>query len=432
MKYDRPLWSDERGLALINQYSGGFSIAGIFQLTGQVNPESLRKSLDFIQSSYPRLNCHIIGDAKNLQFKQDGTQPIPLEILKESDDLSWRDILFKEVNTPLPRDQYLLKCFLVSAQHDTDTHYLITIIDHCISDGLSFMRMNDLILKYYDQVEQGLALEQSEISFPEDKIDIFWENSNYKAIFSSFMAWIRQQIKVRSMGLKKMIPDQKLSVQQRQGNFVHRCLDLELTQKLLKRCREEKTQANGMLCAAMLWSAYQDISQKPNETLSLSCQSYVDLRSKANPRIKDEHMALMVSSVFSFHKLNNTTQFWDLTKEVNEQIKTQIDQGDFLKYPPLLGNLIEMSFLAPEDSTQTVSVTNIGKVRVKKSYGELQVETACIFPNITIYSNLIVLTTYKFRDQIQLTFSFSYPSMSLERVEKFADRVVGILQDAVT
>jgi len=432
MNYDRPLFSDERGLALMNQYSGGFAIAGIFGLKGNVNPESLRRSLDFLQSSYPRINCRIVGDLKNPEFKQEGTQPIPLELIEESDSLSWRDVVFKEVNTPFPRDKYLLKCFLVSAQDSTDTHYLITIINHSISDGLSFMRMNDLILKYYAEAEKGLPLEQPDLKFPEGNQAIPWQTRGYKAVFSSLMAWIRQQMMVRSHGIQKMTPDQNIPVKDRQGNFVHRCIDLDLSKKLYSRCKQEKAKLNGAASAAMLLSVAQEIPKKGGKDWSLSCQSYVDLRSQTSPRIKDEYMAVMTSSVFSFHRVNEQTSLWQLAQDIDQQIQSQVETGDFKKYPMILGKLIELSLPAPESSTQTLSITNVGRVRVKKNYGDLAVETVSMFPHITVYGNLIVMSMYKFRDQLNLTFSFSYPSLSLERVNRIADRVVSLLQEAVT
>ncbi len=432
INYDRPLFSDERGLTLMNEYSGGFAIAGIFQLKGEVHPESLRRSLDFVQQHYPRLNCRIIGDKNSFQFTAEGTKPLPLHFIQESDTRSWRDVVFQEVNTPLPREQYLLKCFLVSAQNSTTDHYFITIIHHSICDGLSFMRMNDLILKYYDIFAQGNTPEPPDLKFPEGNQTMVWQNRSLPAIVSSIVAWIRQLMAVRSHHIQKLTPDQILPLNQRQGNFTHRCLSLELTQRIMARCKQEKVKLNGAVSAAMLLSIAQEIKPKHGKDRSLSCQSYVDLRSQTTPRLKDEFMAVMVSSVCSFHKTNPTTDLWSLASDIDQQIENKLAQGDYLKYPLLLGKLIEISLANPEDATQTCSITNVGKVRVKKNYGALEVTSVSMFPHITIYSNLIVMSLYKFRDQLNLTFSFSYPSLSTKTVDRIADRVGQILFQAVS
>ena len=430
MTYDRPLYSDERGLALMNQYSGGFAIGAIFQLTGPVNPDSLRRSLDFLQQSYPRLNCRIVGDLKKPQFQEAGTEPIPLEFIQESEGLTWRDVAFKEVNTPLPREKYLLKCFLVSSS--PTNHHLISVINHCITDGLSFMRMNDLLLKYYADVEEGKPLEKPDAPFPESDREMSWRTHALGAKFSSLKAWIRQIFATKTHNPQRLVPDRQLPVKERQGNFTDRFLELDVSRALISRCKQEKAKLNGTVSAAMMLAVAEEFPRDNPGNLNLSCQSYVDLRSQTSPRTKDDYMGLMTSSVCSFHKINSRSGIWDISKDIDTQIQEKIKTEDFKRYPMLLANLIELSLSAPEDATQTFSVTNLGKVRMKKNYGDLVVERFSMFPHITIYSNLIVLCMYKFRDRLGFTLSYSYPCLSSERVERIGDRVVQILTDIVS
>lgn len=423
MNCNRKLFPDERGMTIINEYSGCFSIGGVTQVKGELKSEILRQSLDFVQEYYPRLNCRIVGDANNFEFQQEGTAKIPLNIIEESETRTWKDIVVSECNIPFPKEQYLIKCFLVLSKDAPSNYYFITVTHHSVTDGLSIFRLHDLILKSYAQFEKEITPEKPTIKIVENHQTIPWQTQSFCGILSSLISWMKLQVLGRYYSVKRLTPEKYIPIEERKSNFIHRDLDEELTARITKKCQKEKAQVHGALSAAMLLTLAEEIREKEDDKFNLSCQSFVDLRSKLQPRVSNQYMALMISSLFSFHEISNKTGFWNLARDVDRQLQTELQRKDFLRYPILLDRVTELALSTPEKYTQTTSVSNVGKVRIRKNYGSLEIENLYFFMNVALFTNLIVLGAYNFQKKLNFTFSFSDPSISEEIVERVAKGV---------
>lgn len=422
----RKLTPPEEAMTILNQYSGCFSIATVSKIKGQLNLEILSKTLELIQAHHPLLNCRIIRSLHSLQFTNEGTNVISLDIIDNPDGKPWETIVIDKFNIPLEQDKCLLKCFLIQDYNDPNSSSFITVIHHGIADGRSTIRLHDLIFNYYEKLDNNLPIPQPEpFSFlPDIKTLLPWFSRSYAGFMLGIVSLLKQKVKEKIYQVKKISPSQLVSINHRKGHFIHHCLDENLTQLIIKKCQEETTTVHGAICASLLLTIAIEIQPNLQKNINLSCQSYIDLRQRLTPIISDEKLALMISFLISSHKITPKIKFWDLARDITKQLKLELKRGDFLKYPMLFKSMIKSSLVNPEEATPTVAVTNLGKIQMNNHYGNLEIENICFVPNVALYSNTLALAASTFYDKMTLNFAFSHPSISPETIEKLAKRMI--------
>src|SRR5262245_14094032 len=88
----------------------------VLPIEGDLPPEFLRQTLDWLQRRHPHLGFHIVTARDSHYFESDGTPEIPLKIVERDDNDQWQTIVEYELNTrinyhpgPLIRCTYLHK-----------------------------------------------------------------------------------------------------------------------------------------------------------------------------------------------------------------------------------------------------------------------------------------------------------------------------------
>ncbi|BBA79329.1 hypothetical protein RGRSB_0795 [cyanobacterium endosymbiont of Rhopalodia gibberula] len=429
MSRPEKLISNEQVMEILNRYGGSLNIVIISRIKGDINQVILRKTLDLVQSNYPYLDYLIVGTLDNLHFISENKYKIPLDTLYFEQDISLKDLILRELNTPLESSKYLLRCLLVLDKQEPDTKYLITTIHHAISDGLSSVRLQAEIFNYCQIIasEQNLKLNSSSsLISPTLSLNnsfLQWINNKISIVNSIyFLGMLR--IKMFVHRIESLKSEKDVAIELRSCGITQRYLSPENTKKLIKLCQLEKTTVHGALCSAMLIAVANKIRKNKLRKVNISCASYVDLRRRIKPEVSPEKMGMLISFLMSFHTLKSEMPFWELARDVTRQINKGLNRKDMFKPLLVLRKIIENFLVNSETTFATVSVTNIGEIKIPKIEGKLILEEISFVPSNVVFNRIFTVAVATFNEKMTLNFIVSQPSISQETLELLADDVI--------
>ncbi|MEB3277790.1 MAG: condensation domain-containing protein [Lyngbya sp.] len=429
MNHNRVLSVNEQAMELLNRQKGSFNIVTITRIKGKIREEFLRKSLEAVQRIHPLLNSRIIGTLNSLEFTTDGTEKIPLSIVDSGVNQNWQDVVREELNKTIDSHKVLLRCILYQ-ESGLQTSYLITTVHHAISDGLSCINLQSEILKCYQKIASGHSVEVDSLPPLPSLEELLpkWMQGN-KGVSKGKWFLLESKLKMILHKPEQLKSEKTVSLEFRSCAMTHRFLKKEITQKLIELCRQENTTVQGAICAAMLLTISNKIKMGKTRKINLSCNSYVDLRRRLEPPIRNEYMGFFASLITTFHQIKPQMSFWDLSRDVTKNIEAGLKRKDIFKPIMMFRKILEFYIENPDNSSITVSVTNIGKVNIPDIYGDLEIEEISFVPSQTIFGKIFTVAVTTFKDQMILNFVASQPSISQDTVEMLANNVINCLEE---
>ncbi|MEG4497180.1 condensation domain-containing protein [Microcoleus sp. F10-C6] len=408
-------------LEILNRRASTWNITVFSRIRGFLSEETVRQALEVAQYRHPYLNCRIVGDLDRLRFETEGTQKIPLRVVDRIHEKHWQEIVLSELNEKIDSSRYLMRAVLVRDEGENGTSHLITTVHHAIADGLSFLQLQSEILTYccqknsaelLNQVAQLPALSSLEELLPKPA-----------------KASLENQTKIAE--IDHLTVEKLVSIESRCSGWFYRQLDEGLIQKLEKMARQEKTTVNGALCAAMLLAIAKIIRQtKRTDSLRLSCESSINLRPYLEPAVSNEYLSWLISFVYSRHVIETNTAFWDLAREVRQQIKEGLLHSVQFNLAEFDRELAQKILVSPNELGITVEISNMGKLNIPTAYGLLELEEISLIFGQAGFAGVPALAVTTFRGKAILNFLFSEPSISRETMEILADSVVYYLHEA--
>lgn len=203
-----------------------------------------------------------------------------------------------------------------------------------------------------------------------------------------------------------------------------------MTEKIVNNCRQNETTVNGAICAAMLMAVTDHIRNIRNQKylkITASCRIGADVRKLVNPKIEPEQLGFIVSSLISLHRISYNHDFWDLAKEVTQQVKQKIASREILFNLLVLAENFNSIVNSPDKLVNTVDVTNVGKVQIRDNYGKFQLEEINFIASNRMISRSMMVAVTTFKQQMVLNFATSEPSVSQLTRETLANNVVKYL-----
>lgn len=429
MNIERKLVPFEKGLEILNRTTSSLNVVTISKVKGSIGQDSLKNALLFIAKRHPQLQSCISGSIDDLEFSKRLDSPLPLQVLTYQDNHDWQTVVLDELNTEINSSESLFRATLIYQSSQDDT-YLITTIHHSIIDGISSVELHSEILSYCGNIQE-IKASSSEVEilpilpplerlFP-DYYSGYQGKVNgaiwlFKLILKQF--WLQP----KTLKFEKYVP-----IEARTCNVIYKRLEPAFTQSLLSKCREEKTTVQGALCSAMLLSVYDKIKTKKSHKESICCRSFVDLRRRLSPQIKNENLGSFASAVSTFHNISSQTQFWQLAREVKQKVQKAINHGDMfniiLMFTAVLNALLSTSNKAP----LAVEVTNLGQVNIPVDYGSLKLEEISFMPSQGVFGGVFFASVTTLKGKMMLNFVFSEPSLSQATIDDLIDNTMSYL-----
>ncbi len=430
MTDNRKLAPNEQSMEILNRCAGSYNVVTISRIKGNLSKEIVRQALDLIQSRHPRLNSRIVGTLDNLHFES-GADKIPLRVAYQKDNEQWLEVVLEELNKPIQSDKGLARTVLISLRGE-NISYLLTILHHAISDGLSTVQLHSEILTFCGKIAAGKIEDDISSLLPLPDIQELMPKSMQGKVgaIKGILSLLRLKLKLlwyrpETMSFQKSVP-----IELRRCGMVYRKLNKQIITQLVELCRKEKTTVQGALCAALLFAAARIIRDDNKENLRLSCSSSIDLRKRLKPEVNRENLGILASAITSFHNLNINTSFWDLARDVRQQLEVGLKSEDIFSIVLASRKIYESLLSRPNEAPVTIAVTNVGQINIPNDYGLFQLEEISFVPAQAVFESVLSAAVTTFQGTMLLNFMFSEPSISLQRIETLANDVIYYLVNA--
>jgi len=431
MTINRKLAPNEQIMEILNRNVGTLNILTISCIKGGLKEEIIRRALDLIKCRHPRLNSRIVGHVDSLQFSF-GNIKIPLRVVQKQSIEQWQEVALEELNQPIDSNKSLARVVLISFPND-QINYLMIILHHAISDGLSTVHLHSEILTYCQKIVEGKIEENISSLRPLSKLQELIPKSKWgkiaaiKRILFLLLLKLKQDLyRPKTLRFNKCIPPEL-----RRCNMVQRKLNQEITAQLIQVCRKERTTVQGALCAAMILAASREMESENRAKLRLSCCSCVDLRNRLKNPVNRNNLGILASAIISLHTVDKNTSFWDLARDVRQQLKTGLESEVIFNMALMSKNIYESALSRPNEAPMTVGVTNIGQIDIPNDYGLFQLEEISFAPVEAVFGGVFGVAVTTFQGTMVLNFMFSEPSMSKKRIEILVNHAFSYIVNAL-
>lgn len=426
MAINRKLGQLEETMEILNQRAKTWNVVTISRIRGNIQETVLRQSLNIIQYRHPALNSHIINSRNSYYYQSKGTGKLPLQVVNIRESQEWEAIVNAEMNQVIDSSKYLLRVVLVKILNQQNINYLITTTHHAITDGLSSVQLHSEILTYCQKITEGKSLPivtTLEPLPPIEKLLPTWTNS-FKSKLGRValllnIAFQKYWNQPKALRVEKYVP-----ISQRRCEIIHRQLSEESTRQFIQQCRQENTTVQSALCAALMLTVSKQLAKNHEDNIPVSCLSYLDLRRRLQPEISTENMTVLAASLMKFYRITNNTSFWELARKVKRNLNEKIHQGEIFQMIYLAKYLINFSLLFPNQVSPTVSVSNLGKVNIPHTYGELELEEISFVGSHALYAGMFIVHAATFQEKMTLNFVFSQPSLNQQTMERLVDHCI--------
>jgi NRPS condensation-like uncharacterized protein len=426
MAINRKLGQLEETMEILNQRAKTWNLVTISRIQGHIQETILRQSLDIIQYRHPALNSHIINFSNSYYYQSKDTGKLPLQVVNIRESQEWEAVVNAEMNQAIDSSKYLLRVVLVKILNQQNINYLITTTHHAITDGLSSIQLHSEILTYCQKITEGKsisAVTPLEPLPPIEKLLPAWTNS-FKSKLGRIALLLNLALQKywnqpKTLGVEKYVP-----IPVRRCEIIHRQLNEESTQQFIQQCRQQNTTVQSALCAALMLTISKQITKSHEDNIRVSCLSYLDLRRRLQPEISEENMTVLAASLMGFYKITNNISLWELARKVKHTLNKKITQGEIFQMIFLAKQLINFSLLFPNQVSATVSVSNVGKVNIPHSYGELELEEISFVGSHALYAGMFIVHAATFQEKMTLNFVFSQPALNRHTMEKLVDNCI--------
>lgn len=425
----RELSSLEATMEILNSRAKTWNLVTISRINGNLQKAVIRQALDIIQYRHPSLNSRIIHSQNRFYFQPIGTEKIPLQTVINLDEEQWQEVVNQEMNQVIDSSKCLMRVVIVTIKDEPKINYLISTLHHAISDGLSSIQLHSEIFTYYqrltsgDTIKQVTTLEQlPPIEKLLPKYTQGWRGNTSRFLLLLKIGWQKFWKQPKTLEVENYVP-----IYQRKCEIIHKQILADATEKFIAQCQLENTTVNSALCALLMLTVARKIIKPNQKSVCMNCLSYLDLRRRLQPAIHKENLAILATSLMGFHTINQNTSVWELAREVKQNLESGIKHGDIFNMVLLAKYLTKFCFLFPQQVAATVSVSNIGKVNIPKSYGELELEEISFAGSHSLYAGMFVIHVATFQGKMLLNFVFSQPSISHETMEDMVNQVVSYI-----
>ena len=431
MAINRKLGQLEETMEILNQRAKTWNVVTISRIRGNIQETVLRQSLDIIQYRHPALNYHIINSQNSYYYQSKGTGKLPLQVVNIRESQEWEAVVNTEMNQVIDSSKYLLRVVLVKILNQQNINYLITTTHHAITDGLSSIQLHSEILTYCQKITAGKsipAVTTLELLPPIEKLLPPWTNS-FKGKLGRVALLLNIALQKYWNQPKALRVEKYVPISQRRCEIIHRQLSEESTRQFIQQCRQENTTVQSALCAALMLTVSKQLTKSHEDNIRVSCLSYLDLRRRLQPEISQENMTVLAASIMGFYRITNNISFWELGRKVKHNLNKKIHQGEIYQLIYLAKHLINFSLLFPNQVSPTVSVSNVGKVNIPHSYGELELEEISFVGSHALYAGMFIVHAATFQEKMTLNFVFSQPALNRQTMEKLVDNCIDYIMN---
>lgn len=417
------------------------------RIRGHIDVEGIRSTIEKLRSRHALLAVRIHVDEDDIAwYTSRDVPPLPLRTIERKTNFEWLDVALEEYKTSFPMETGPLVRFALLQSDEVSE--LIICGHHAICDGISLTYLIRDILSHLaehsDSVESlpiPPAVDFETVPNPPRK------NLIANAVISLInRAWRKKNLRFDFDLMKKLhycYWQENSDIRQ----FVWQLSEAE-TSELVRSCKEKGITVNSLLWAAFLVAQVR--VQGSKESFRNRAGLAISTRDKLKVPV-GESFGFYASSHRVVLKKCQGKPFWDAAKAIHEQLRSSIDSADPFKMlsatwlcPTLIDSLYfnKYGFSPNRISNKLLkkmmwdkvsygyAITNVGRVDIPTSYGDLQVE-AVYGP--LVYSDVNEKTVGVITVGNRATFWMSYNEDVIDSgtATQIRDLVQELLRDAI-
>ena len=401
------------------------------RIKGPLTEEIIRQALELVQQRHPCLNYQIVGSLDQLKLETSRVTKIPLRVVRGFRSDQWQNVVSEETNKKIDSSQALLRAVLFYPENETDISYLITTVHHGIADAMANIRLHQDILTYCQSVTSGNSSEVSSLPILPPIEELMPKS------VKGFRGYLNRLLYILRFGLKGTLHrprtldfEECIPLKLRSSRFVQKQLDEKFIKALDDACKRENVSQHSAICAAMMFSVARKIESDKNASVPMSCGTSVSLRKSLEPTVSMEYIGHFSSAVTSYHTLGPRVSFWDLARELKQQLQNGLLNED--PFNQLSMTTKEIAKKISVDSAKSFWTVVFGslKANIPESYGNFELEEINMTAASRSYGATFAGGAIAFKQKLFLSFFYAEPSISRETMESLADGVVFHLSEA--
>lgn len=425
----RPLGALEYVVAVADR-AAPINFVMVADLRGPLQAPALRAALDRVTRRHPLLAMRLVPHRRRLAFAP-GAGPIPLTVLDgPEDDVPARCAVESTARLPEETGPLLRATWI---RHGDAVSTLLMTFHHAIGDGTAgACPLRDLL--------EALASESPADPLPaaiEDHMPPTAVGLRGWLAHLGFVGRVTRRLwRLRGLPAYRVAGAPRAPIDARRVVIVRRDLQPPTTRALARAARENGTTVHGLLGAAMLRAAFAAGDGRP----VLGFGSPVNLRRRLSPPVGDD-VGLFITMVASLHRLDPMPDFWDLARDVRDQLQGMVANGDvFAAIPvqaralarvaPWLGRGVagarRFVRLMRAIWLDGVGISNLGRLTIASRYGDIAVEAVGFCAAPTIFGDLVAFAA-TLDGRLCLHWAGVTPHMSAEALDAIVDDMMASL-----
>ncbi|MGE5342737.1 MAG: phthiocerol/phthiodiolone dimycocerosyl transferase family protein [Candidatus Omnitrophota bacterium] len=393
----------------------------------------LRETVDVLQEKYPPLKCKITG-GESPAFGSEQIPKIPITRIDRKHSHHWVQIVEKEMIEPLPwAFGPLVRIHALLSKKKNKCDLLVTFC-HIIADATSGVIFFQDLLTILGKRLKGVTVEKDAPHFPLPSPDHLLRN-NLKFETES-LEDIPPNEPAEFRGDKDVPPDKRIT------RVIQRILSPSVSQKLVDRCKQEKTSVHGALCAALLQVMVKMIRESHEEyrkkgPLRIGCLTPINMRDSFTQNV-DACMGDFISQAIHYQPIDENASLWEEAQKVKESLQREIRAGNDIKGIQNAGECLESyqsSFHLARKLNQAsapVLVTNLGKLTLREQFDNLKLDSLHFTVGVNADSkNGFGMAVTTFRGRLAINFLYADPFISSQRANQIVKNIMKRLTDAL-
>jgi Condensation domain len=334
-------------------------------ITGNFTLEELKLAVIKIKSKHPLLSSRIQPDSKGwTYFTHDKiTEPL-IRVVDRLNDETWIKEEWEELQTLIDlRNGPLTRFVWIKGK---DVSEIIFVCHHIISDGRAAAYVLRDILHCLG--DNGYEIKPHKMLPGISKLIP-------KRILFNPLFFLRTRIialkKIKEIRKVKEInnSENQSRIYKTSYNLIHWNLSEAETGILIKKAREEKTGVHSIVYVSILEAFAKTLGK--NE-IPLFVKTPIDIKNKLTSRLKDDSLgtSFAVPKTLSY-KYKIRKSFWQMAKEIKEELSKQIDKKKFYYdmvllelMKPVASSLVDSLFPVNTDNVSHLTLSNMGNLDI--------------------------------------------------------------------
>ncbi len=424
MTESRELGEQERLLNYLHKY-GGLIATCVLHIGGRLPPERLREALDWLQTQHPILRAHITYGRlvfrslppfvyRQPSFVMEGTGPVPLHIVDDPDPAAWRQVLSRELRTPIPRGTHpRLRITLVRQNPDAKLSHVVVCADHATLDAQSGNMLSRQLLEYLADPAATSKRVPVHTSLPPPL------EQGLPGKPDSGTRGYEPAIRLPKMPL----PAPKMETR----IIAHRIAAAE-TAALKAAIKANRTTLHGLITASFLLAMRRRYGLD-----AMSVLTTIDLRRLMKPALSAETYGCYIDILRTTNPIGD--DLWKTARDVSFRLITTLarDQG-----PASILKLFDWEVYRMEIRGMTtqhrridgLAVTTAGESGLRRTYGNFELVDVSMAVSLDMFGPSLFVIASERDGGIDLSIGYSASAIAAEEATALARTAIGLLDAA--